>query len=138
MFTRDRLELHQPDLGDRRAALPPLLKEAPPRRQLLRHRRRRIDGLIPQPSLKRLEIVLADELLHYIPPLPTMSCSPAIALLCCSATGERETPWSHERRAGVLTVGHKRGKCKAARQRRELRGCAVSGRARGSFNHKAL
>ena len=63
-FSWDRLELHQSDLGIRRTALAHVLEDAPPARQLLPRQHRRIDSLIPQPSVERLKIVLADELVH--------------------------------------------------------------------------
>jgi len=47
MLTGYRLEFHQPDFGVGRTALPRLLEEAPPHRQLPWRRRRRVDGLIP-------------------------------------------------------------------------------------------
>jgi len=67
MFTGDWLELHQPDLGRGRATLPRLVESAPPRLQLHRRSHRRVNTLVSQPPVERLEIVLADELLHYIP-----------------------------------------------------------------------
>src|SRR5439155_14141893 len=71
VFSWCRSELHLPDFGDRRTALLRLVEKAPPRLQLFR-RSRRANALVPQPSLERLDIVLADERLHYIPPMPTM------------------------------------------------------------------
>ena len=41
-----------------------------PHLQLL-GRSRSVNALIPQPSLESLKIVLANELLHHIPPMPT-------------------------------------------------------------------
>jgi hypothetical protein len=70
VFTGHWSELHQPDLGAGRTARPRLVEKVPPCRQLFR-RSRRVNALIPKPTVERLEIVLADELLHYIPPLLT-------------------------------------------------------------------
>jgi hypothetical protein len=71
MFTGNWLEFHQANLRGGQTALAHLIKKAAPHCQLVRRGRRRVNGLIPQPSLKRLEIVLADELLHYSPPTTT-------------------------------------------------------------------
>jgi hypothetical protein len=65
-----------PTLGAGQTAFLPLIEKAPPHRQLVRRRRRRVNGLISQPSLERVEIILADKFLHYSSPTtkPRRAC----------------------------------------------------------------
>src|SRR5262245_40356317 len=64
MFARSGPELHKADLGCSQTARPRLIEHVTPFWQFVRHQRRHVDTLIPEPPFEGFEVFLADELIR--------------------------------------------------------------------------